>query len=267
MPPYAAVRMDDLGELTPVPAFSQDLDAVLGGQATMTTGTFRAVTFDAGGTLLHWSTEERLRFGECCRRAGIVVSPSAARDGARACARCFRESPPSPAAVATDEWWLRYHAAGLRAAGVSGDIDVLSQRMQHAGKSGEDKWVFDQDVPEVLDILLTKGLTLAVVSNADGTLAERFRTLGIADRFAYIADSAVVGVRKPDPEIYWVTCRRIGIPPSACLHVGDRVDADAGVALAAGATPVIYDPLDVLPDDHRRIRRLLDVVSLVSCSP
>ncbi len=229
----------------------------------MATGAFRAVTFDSGRTLLHWWMEDRLRFGELCRRAGIVVSASAAQDGARACARVFTESPPAPAAAATKEWWLRYHAAGLRAAGVTDDVDVLSARMEHLAASVDAGWVLDRDVPEVLDMLLAKGLTLAVVSNADGTLAERFRTLGIADRFAYIADSAVVGVRKPDPEIYWVTCRHIGIPPSACLHVGDRVDADAGVALAAGATPVIYDPLDVLPDDHCRVRHLLDVVSLV----
>jgi len=229
----------------------------------MSTGTFRAVTFDSGGTLLHWWMEDRLQFGELCRRTGIVVSAPAELVGARACARFFWESPPSPAAPATEEWWLRYHAAGLRAAGADGDLSVLSQRMQRAAKSVEGEWVLDRDVPEVLDTLLAKGLTLAVVSNADGTLADRFRTLGIADRFAYIADSAVVGVRKPDPEIYWATCRRIGVPPSACLHVGDRVDADAGVALATGAIPVMYDPLDVLPDEHRRVRRLLDVVSLV----
>jgi putative hydrolase of the HAD superfamily len=229
----------------------------------MATGPFRAVTFDSGRTLLHWWMEERLCFGELCRRAGIAVSPSAAQHGAGACARFFTESPPPPAATATQAWWLRYHAAGLRAAGVTDDVDVLAARLEHLAASVDAEWVLDRDVPEVLDQLLAKGLTLAVVSNADGTLAERFRSLGIADRFAYIADSAVVGARKPDPEIYWVTCRNIGIPPSACLHVGDRVDADAGVALAAGATPVIYDPLDVLPGDHCRVRRLLDVLLLV----
>ena len=87
--------------------------------------------------------------------------------------------------------------------------------------------------------------------------------LGLADRFAFIADSAVIGARKPDPAIYHAAARAIGVPPGACVHVGDRPDADGGVALAAGATPVLYDPLDVLGGTWRRVLRLAQVLSIL----
>lgn len=223
----------------------------------------RAVTFDAGRTLLHWGVEPRRAFAELCRRAGIAVTEAGALHGARACARFWQASPPPPAGHAPEAWWLRHHAAGLRAAGVAGDLEACCRALQAAATSADAGWVVDPDAPLVLDALRARGFVLAVVANADGTVAERLGALGLADRFAFIADSAVIGARKPDPAIYHAAARAIGVPPGACVHVGDRPDADGGVALAAGATPVLYDPLDVLGGTWRRVLRLTQVLSIL----
>ena len=223
----------------------------------------RAVTFDAGRTLIHWGVEPRRQFADLCRRAGVPVTDAAALEGARACARFWGANPPPPSGNASAAWWLQHHAAGLRAAGIAGDLAATSRALQAAAMSAGAEWGVDPDAPALLDALRARGFVLAVVSNSDGTLAERLEALGIADRFAFIADSAIIGARKPDPAIYHATCRAIGIPPAACVHVGDRPDADGGVAVAAGATPVIYDPLDCLDGGWLRVSSLLDVLPLV----
>lgn len=132
----------------------------------------RAVTFDAGRTLLHWGVEPRRAFAELCRRAGIAVTEAGALHGARACARFWQASPPPPAGHAPEAWWLRHHAAGLRAAGVAGDLEACCRALQAAATSADAGWVVDPDAPLVLDALRARGFVLAVVANADGTVAE-----------------------------------------------------------------------------------------------
>lgn len=223
----------------------------------------RVVTFDFGKTLGHWRADPRRYFGVMCGLVGIELSAEAALAGAQASARFWQSNPPSPSDTATAAWWRLHNLEGLRAAGVRGDLTALSDAMERADHAFPAGWVLDPDVPDVLDALREKQIRLAVVSNSDGTLNRRIESMGIADRFEYVADSAIVGVRKPHPEIYLATCRALGVAPEECVHVGDRPDADGEVALAVGATPVIYDPLECLNGGWLRVTHLGELASLI----
>ena len=224
----------------------------------------RAVTFDAGSTLIHWFAYTPDRFGMICRLAGIHIPQTKFREAAGACARYQQESPlPEDAGSGSPDWWRALNIRGLEAGGATGDLASLADRVAQAAGTLGTRWVLDPDVPTVLEGLRDRDIPLAVVSNWDGDLEQRLRELGIANYFRFIADSAVLGVRKPDPGIYRTTCRALGVPPEACLHVGDRPDADGGVARAAGATPVLYDPLDCWEGEGLRVRRLMDVIGLL----
>jgi FMN phosphatase YigB (HAD superfamily) len=48
------------------------------------------------------------------------------------------------------------------------------------------------------------------------------------------AQSREVGVFKPHPRGLLVIAERLGVRPSACLYVGDRVGVDDAAARAAG---------------------------------
>lgn len=225
---------------------------------------YRAVTFDAGSTLIHWFVYTPDRFGSLCQRAGIALPRAMFREAARACARYQqRNAPPGDVGDQQRQWWRGLNLAGLRAAGVQGDLLVLADRIQAAVAALPAAWVLDPDVPAVLEALRGRGLSLAVVSNWDGDLEACLGSLGIAEYFRFIADSAVLGVRKPDPGIYRLTCAALGVPPDACLHVGDRPDTDGGVARAAGATAALYDPLGCWEGEALRVRRLMDVVDIL----
>jgi len=61
---------------------------------------------------------------------------------------------------------------------------------------------------------------------------------GLRDYFGEIIESAVVGVRKPDPEIWRLGVRALGINAEEVLVVGDSYTKDILPALAAGCRAV-----------------------------
>ncbi len=55
-------------------------------------------------------------------------------------------------------------------------------------------------------------------------------------------DSAFVGMRKPDSEIYELTLERLGLPAEECLFIDDFAH-NCAAAEALGMTTVVYrDP-------------------------
>ena len=77
-----------------------------------------------------------------------------------------------------------------------------------------------------------------------------------------IVDSHIVGVAKPDPEIFDHALGYFdGIARGDIAYIGDSVTMDIGAARAAGLHPILLDPYDDHPDaDFERIHSLLDLV-------
>lgn len=97
------------------------------------------------------------------------------------------------------------------------------------------------DALPALDALAAAGLPVAVVSNWDCSLPATLAGLGVADRFAAVVVSAVVGARKPEPAIFRHALARLGVPPGAALHCGDLPGADCDGARRAGLRAVLLD--------------------------
>lgn len=85
---------------------------------------------------------------------------------------------------------------------------------------------------EVLDTLRAAGVKLAIGSSSKNTPII-LRQIGLANAFDAIADGNGITHSKPDPEVFLLAARLLGIPPADCLVVED---ADAGIeaALAGG---------------------------------
>ena len=97
-------------------------------------------------------------------------------------------------------------------------------------------------VPEALERLQRQGLTLAVVSNSDGTCAQSLDEAGLLRYMNFVIDSAEVGVEKPDPRIFEIAVARCGADPRRTLYVGDLYHADVVGARGAGLHPLLLDP-------------------------
>jgi len=78
-----------------------------------------------------------------------------------------------------------------------------------------------------------------VLSNADNTLIDRLRNVGVADLFDDIVCSADVGMAKPDARVYALAAQRLGLPPAVCVFVDDLV-ANIDAARAAGMQGVHF---------------------------
>ncbi len=86
-----------------------------------------------------------------------------------------------------------------------------------------------------------RGLRLALLTNNVREWEARWRAMipGIDELFELIVDSAFVGMRKPEPEIYALTLERLGLPAEACVFVDD-IELNCDAARAAGMAAVHF---------------------------
>lgn len=82
---------------------------------------------------------------------------------------------------------------------------------------------------------------LAVISNADGKIAELLEGCGIADCFKTITDSGIVGHEKPHPVIFQKALASMQARPEESLYVGDVYAVDYRGAKGAGMDAVLFD--------------------------
>lgn len=103
---------------------------------------------------------------------------------------------------------------------------------------------------EVLQAL-RKRCPMVLVSNFYGNIAVVLREFGFEGLFQQIIESAVVGVRKPDPQIFTLGVEPLGLPANEVVVVGDSIDKDIIPAKKAGCHTIWFkgegwtdDPVD-----------------------
>lgn len=75
---------------------------------------------------------------------------------------------------------------------------------------------------------------IALLSNATSLLPRRLQSATeLEGLFDVTVISALEGMRKPDPDIYRLTCQRLNLAPEACIFIDDKV-RNTDVALALG---------------------------------
>ncbi len=96
----------------------------------------------------------------------------------------------------------------------------------------------DEGARAALDELARRGIALGVVSNIMRTPGEVLRVVferaGLLARFEVLTFSDECGIRKPDPEIFFLTLRKLGVAPEEAVHVGDDPILDVEGARDAG---------------------------------
>lgn len=120
--------------------------------------------------------------------------------------------------------------------------DTIARAVEAMGAHYERRWACKtrpyDGVPEMLDTLARRGLTLTVLSNKP----DEFARLCVAHLLPLWRFAVVLGARtgvpvKPHPAAAIEVAERIGIPPGEFLYLGDT-NTDMQTALAAGMYPV-----------------------------
>ncbi len=196
-------------------------------RAVRTAPTIKAVTFDAGGTLLEpWPSVGHI-YAEVAAGFGVRdADPAQLNQQFVAAWRAKRGFDYSRAA------WLdlvERSFAGLAEPLPDGFFPAVYERFTEP-----DAWHVFDDVLPTLDALAQHGTRLAVVSNWDERLEPLLARLGLRDRFEVVVVSCHAGFTKPAPGIFAAALERLGLPPEATLHVGDSLIEDVTGARAAG---------------------------------
>jgi 2-haloalkanoic acid dehalogenase type II len=196
---------------------------------------YRAVLFDAFGTLIRLDRPVERLVEAAKARFGVDV-PAA---DARAAVRAEIDHYASNCRWARDEDTvsdLRSQCAAILAGGIGLEVD-------EAGRLGllSDTILLQPypDAVRALHAVRDAGLAAAVVSNGDWSLGAALRHAGLA--FDAVVDSATAGAAKPDPAIFRRALAELGVRPADALHVGDSEETDGVGARAAGIDVVIVD--------------------------
>ncbi|MBM3902047.1 MAG: HAD-IA family hydrolase [Verrucomicrobia bacterium] len=96
-------------------------------------------------------------------------------------------------------------------------------------------WRVYSDVLPCLSRLRSQGWPIAVVSNWDERLHAVFANLGLTQQVDFLLPSVEAPAPKPDPRIFGIAARRLGVEPGRLLHVGDGESEDfRGIREAGG---------------------------------
>lgn len=202
-----------------------------------------ALLLDAGNTLVYL---DHVAVARAAQDAGIALS---AADLARAEPSAKRRYETFlTSGMSHEAGWDLYMQVLLESAGAT---HTEAERALSAIKQEHARFNLWRSVPEGLREALVRaraaGIRLGVVSNSEGRLAALFERVGLAQYFEVVLDSALEGVRKPDPEIFRRALVRMQVAPAAALYAGDIPSVDVVGARAAGMGAVLIDTFDHYP--------------------
>lgn len=214
-----------------------------------------AVIFDLGGVVLGSPLHAIARFEE---RHGIEHNTINRHVAASAPGGAWHLMERGEIALGP-EFFERFDAE-LRSAGAP----ISSEEMfEEIGKEAQPRPL----MLEAIERLKRGGLRVAALTNnwnddrergGDGGSQEdssAFKRSDLHQRFELVIESSVVGLRKPDPRIYQLTCEQLGITPPRAAFLDD-IGANLKSARALGMTTIKVD------SPEQALRELERVVEL-----
>jgi putative hydrolase of the HAD superfamily len=202
----------------------------------------KSVLFDYGGTLDSDGTTWLQRFYPIYKEHGVAV------ERARFDRAFYDSDDDLPGRYALDgldlEQTLRLQVRGVLETLAPERAD-LADRI--AGRFAADSRAQFRRLTPVLT-RMARRYRLGIVSNFYGNLDGILRAEGLNAFFSVVVDSGVLGVAKPDPEIFLHAARTLDTRPEDCVMVGDSIARDIKGAAAAGMRKALVCAEPQAPD-------------------
>ncbi len=115
-------------------------------------------------------------------------------------------------------------------------IGPLSGKLTRLWRDRDGRRIPRPDVKEVIIELSRRGYILGLIANTitETEIPDWMEDDDVAKYFKSVILSSKVGIRKPDPEIYWLAANEVGVEPKYCAYVGDNPVRDVEGTRAAG---------------------------------
>ena len=197
----------------------------------------KGVIFDYGGTIdtngIHWG--EVIREEYC--RAGVMIEKTLFREAYVYAERALAKAP----IINADDTFstLLHKKMALQAEYLNGKSYPIDNE-----KAGE---IADGCYRRVLDTLATSRTIVeelsgryptVLVTNFYGNMPVVLKEFGLDSCFGHIIESAVVGLRKPDPALFAKGVEALGLEPFEVVVIGDSYRKDIHPARTLGCKAV-----------------------------
>jgi len=218
---------------------------------------------DAGGVICHpaWP-----RVSAALATEGVHVSPTELAKAERLAKKDIDSASVINTTSDAARGWLYFNNVLERAGVPLSKATDAALAMLHEYHRSENLWEYvPEDVKPALGRLRGIGLTLVVVSNANGRLRHLFDRLALTPFFDVLLDSHDWGVEKPDPRLFRIALEQSGARAESTAHVGDLFHIDVAGARGAGLREgILFDPADLYPTaDCRRVKILDELVDVI----
>lgn len=217
-----------------------------------------AVLLDAGNTLVFVDRRRMIRIFR--DEGGVEVDEGSFREAEYEARLALARTVEEGSSGTEDHVWREYFLTLFRKAGIPSDrVEAVGTRIKVVHEERHLWSHVEEGTAAALSRLRGLGCRLAVVSNADGRVERLLEDAGLTPHLEFVIDSQVLGVEKPDPGIFEEACRRLGLPPSRCLYVGDLYPVDVVGARRAGLQALLLDPLGRLDYPVETIRSVAEL--------
>ena len=124
---------------------------------------------------------------------------------------------------------------------------------------------------DILKSLRGLGYKIGLITNCSAEVPPLWKNTEFSHLFDVTIFSASVGMKKPDPQIYYLACEQLGVEPNECLYIGDGDSDELSGASQLGMDAVmIRDPNEMDPYrlvevhwDGRKIENFTEIMDLI----
>jgi HAD superfamily hydrolase (TIGR01509 family) len=195
-----------------------------------------AIFLDVGNTLRIVIKDEGFMANskrQIVKMTGAQMAPDAFFDFLEERYQVLRKRAKQQLVEATEkEMWTQWMLSDYPAE----KIAPLSGKLTRLWRDCDGRRVPRPDVSRVVLELSDRGYLLGIIANTitETEIPDWLEQDHLTDYFKTVVLSSKLGIRKPNPEIYWEAARRIGVPPEKCAYVGDNLVRDVEGTQAAG---------------------------------
>lgn len=115
-------------------------------------------------------------------------------------------------------------------------IAPLAGKLTRLWRDKDGRRIPPPEVKPVIQELDRRGYILGILANTitETEIPDWLEQDQLAHYFKAVVLSSKLGIKKPNPEIYWEAARRVGIKPEHCAYVGDNPKRDVVGTRRAG---------------------------------
>ena len=221
-------------------------------------GSYKAVFFDAGGTLFHPYPSVGEIYQNTAAKYGCPAEAKniealfrvawLKRDGLGSLSSHSIARPKNVGGSGKEsvtekierDWWRSLVNEVFSQLGGIKDFDAFFDELYDIFARPE-AWQVYPEVDEVLKEIKKGMQVMGIVSNWDSRLFKLCDDLDVSPYFDFILASAVFGASKPSPLIFEEALKKAGVEAKEAVHIGDSFEDDIRGAHGTGVHAILID--------------------------